>query len=145
MNFVKKAEEFATALDQEDYESALVHLSLECRYDAKDGPLSGRKAIIDSYMEAGEWVRDNINEHRYEHCVRLEPEGLNNAVIITFVDHLIHQGIEHTFTCEQRMLFGKDGTIDHIEQIELPQQRAHLNEWFKKVGLSRPSSTKTCA
>jgi ribosomal protein S18 acetylase RimI-like enzyme len=129
-----KAERFATALDEENYDGVAGLLSAECEYAAPKGLLIGRQAILASYRDAGVWVKSNIQIVRYESTVRITDE---NRAIVTFIDHLEHNGLTHTYTCQQEVDLDSGGFICRIVHQELPGEREAVESFLRVAGIDR--------
>lgn len=128
------ARRFAIVLDSEDYDAAAQSLSEDCSYRATTGVHIGAAAIIASYREAGARASRTFEAVRYESSVRSESEL---CAVVTFTDHLQHNGHAFTYSCEQRLQFGDDGKIPRITHVELPGQREGLHRFFTESGVSR--------
>ena len=129
------ARQFATALDAEDYGRLAELLSNECEYAAPKGVLVGREAIIASYRDAGIWVKSNIQSVRYESIVRIADE---NRAIVTFIDHLEHNGLKHSYKCEQAVDLDIRGYVCRIVHQELPGEREAVDSFLRADRIDRP-------
>lgn len=128
------AARFAAALDAEDYDTLVALLTADCEYVARDGACIGPEAIARSYRTAGTWAKSHIEAVTYESSVREAPDG---AAIVTFIDHLVHAGIRHTYSCEQQVHCGADGRICRIVHCELPGQREAADAFLRQIGVVR--------
>jgi hypothetical protein len=128
------AARFARALDVEDYRSLASLLSADCQYFAPKGRIVGLEAIVASYREASNWAKENIHSVRYESDVRVHPKG--NAVV-TFLDHLEHEGLKHIYACEQAVIVAVEGKIHRIVHHDIPGQREATDAFLKRVGVKQ--------
>jgi limonene-1,2-epoxide hydrolase len=126
------AEQFARALDREDYDEAARLLAPDCEYLSPKETLVSTQAIVASYREAGDWVKANIDAVAYESSVRSE----GSDAVVTFVDRLTHAGQSHTYACEQVLSFASDGAIRRIVHRELPGQREAVDAFLGRAGVA---------
>lgn len=124
------AQQFAHALDANEFTLAGSLLSQDCTYSINDKELIGVKSIIDSYKEADAWCNRTLDAYKYESCV--DENG-----VITFYDHLEHDGVQHTHCCKQKITLNSSGLIEKIEHIELPNEQKNIEIFFERVGISR--------
>jgi hypothetical protein len=125
---------FASSLDADDFPALTELLSATCEYLIRDKTLRGPEAIGQSYREASDWAKGHIDSVVFESSVRQESE---QVAIVTFVDHLQHQGHGHTFRCEQRVFVGEDGKISRIVHQDLPGEREAADAFLARIGVSR--------
>jgi len=91
-------------------------------------------AIIASYRDAGSWVKSCIQNVEYESIVRIESDG---EATVTFFDHLEHNGLKHTYACEQVVNVDPQGRVYRIIHRELPGQRESAELFLRGLGISR--------
>jgi 8-oxo-dGTP pyrophosphatase MutT (NUDIX family) len=127
------AERFATALDHSDYDAAMSLLGSHADYVTAPETLHGPVAIIASYREHDEWARQHLQAVEYESSVRVD----SDRAVVTFIDHLAHEGATHTYACEQLMWVDDAGLITRIEHREIPGQREGLEAFLERVGIRR--------
>jgi hypothetical protein len=125
---------FAAALDGEDYDTAARLIAPDGEYVTSKGTLVGPGPIVASYREAGDWARANIDVIAYESSVRVDQEGL---VVVTFVDHLEHAGLKHTYSCEQVLSIDPEGRIQRIVHREIVGEGEACDEFFRRIGVKR--------
>jgi len=131
-------EQWAAALDADDFGRVRALLSPHCVYRMRDTELVGPDAICGSYAEAAAWGRSKLDGLVYESSLTETGAGTGHgAGTVRFVDHLEHAGERHTHTCEQQVELGEDGLIARIEHRDLPGEREAVEAWFEKVGLER--------
>jgi hypothetical protein len=128
------AEQFAEALDHEDYVVLADLLADECEYVTRNGPVVGSQAVIASYETAGAWAKSHIQQVRYESAVRMSQEG---HAIVTFIDHLEHNGLAHTYSCEQRVYVDVLDRVCRIVHNDLPGQRESADAFLQTIGVTR--------
>jgi hypothetical protein len=128
------ARRFAAALDAEDYVALADLLTEVCEYVTPKGTLVGRQAITASYRNASTWAKRNIQRVEYESAVRL---GKDANAVITFIDHLEHAGVHHTYECEQTVYLDTRGHVYRIIHHELPGQREAVDLFLRGIGVTR--------
>jgi SnoaL-like domain len=128
------AGKFAAALDAEDYATLSGLLAADCRYESPKGRLTGPGAIIASYEKAGASAKVRFDSVSYESSVRIVAEG---AAIVTFLDHLEHGELKHTYSCQQMLSVNADGLICQIVHVELPGERVALEKFRGQVDIAR--------
>ena len=60
---------FAHALDRDDFEGALVLLSEDCVYEAREACHKGPLSILASYRDASDWAKRELQKVTYESTV----------------------------------------------------------------------------
>ena len=115
---------FALALDEEDYATLATLIADDCEYVTRKGTIRGRQEVIRSYQTASALAKATVNSVTYESYVRSEPNG---PMTVTFVDHLEHDGLRHSFSCEQVVYLGAEDRVFRIVHQELPGQREALD------------------
>ena len=124
---------FATALDRCDYPTAAALLAEDVEYVTGRQTLRGLAAIIASYREHDEWARRHLQSVRYESYVRVD----GDRVVITFIDHLTHDGATHTYECEQLVWIDQRGLVARILHREVPGQRDAVEVFLDRMGVRR--------
>ena len=71
---VEAALALAQALNDEDYDAALVLLAPECRYEIDGKTERGRTAIIESYRLIGDWVKTTFDSYSYSSRSQAQPD-----------------------------------------------------------------------
>lgn len=130
------ARRFATALDAEDYPALAEVLSDECRFVTSRETLVGPEAIVASYRSASLWAKANIGHVHYESTVH---EGAGGSAVVTFIDRLEHDGLTHTYACEQEVCVDVRERICRIVHRELPGQREAVETFLRRIGVRRNS------
>lgn len=131
-------EQFAQALDRDDFGRVRALLSRSCVYAIRDETLEGPDAICGSYAEAAAWGRSKLDELVYESAVVDPRAGAGHgAATVRFTDRMRHAGQSHVHTCEQTVELGEDGLIARIEHVDLEGEREKASAWFEAVGLER--------
>jgi hypothetical protein len=126
-------QQFAAALDAEDYETVRASLSARCAYHSPAGLLVGPDAIVTSYRENGASARDRFDNIEYRSAV--EPTAEDQA-IITFIDRVMLVGAWHEFRCRQRIHLSASDLIDEIMHEEVPGERERLARFEARKGPS---------
>ncbi len=68
----------------------------------------------------GECKIEKLNDHQF---------------FVHFEDFLTNNGLTHTYRCKQKLTLNTAGKIKLIEHHEIPEERAKLNAFYRKVGL----------
>ncbi|MEM8532214.1 MAG: nuclear transport factor 2 family protein [Chloroflexota bacterium] len=134
---MKVVEQFAAALDNEDYEAAYTLLSPTCTYEISERVLRGSDSIIASYRANGEWVAANIDSVTYRSSIEEDIDG--DRFLVRFEDQLTHKGKQLTHACQQIMQLDASGKINRIEHRDLPGEPEALKAFFQEVGIKRES------
>ncbi|WP_430451673.1 hypothetical protein [Rhodopirellula europaea] len=123
-------EQFAKALDKEDYVMAQSLLSEVCVYECRDNRYQGPTEIIASYQVNGDAAKqfDSV-----EYQSEVVPQQ-NGQFCIHFTDRLSHRGHDFTFRCQQIVDVDETGKIACISHCDLPGQVEALSK-FKKLAL----------
>jgi hypothetical protein len=127
------AKRFAAALDRCDFAEALGYLSPDCRYEIGLETLVGPDAIVASYRLNAEWGSRALQQVIYESEVEEESGGL----CVLYIDRLTQAGQTHEYRCRQHLSLDDSGQIVGILHEELPGERAHLDDFFRRVGVRR--------
>ncbi|WP_425398239.1 hypothetical protein [Aeoliella sp.] len=127
---LKIAEQFARALDAEDYQQAEVMLSPGCEYVCRGRRFVGPESIIDSYRQSGEGASHQFDRVEYESSCELVGEDM---VLIRFVDRLTKAGQSFTFECQQLVQVDQNGQIVRIDHQDIPGAREALEEFTRNT------------
>lgn len=119
--------QFASSLDDEDYEVASACLADDCVYESPDGEITGPSAIVDSYRTNGESGRKRFDSVVYRHEVMQLGGGWYK---IEFVDELLCGQRSHVFRSNQRVRI-HNGKIVHIVHEEIPGERERLDVFLQ--------------
>ena len=130
VNEITVVHEFASALDDGNYEALAGLLAENCEYQTNHGSITGQEAIVASYRSHDEWARTHIERVLYESSVRLEEDH----AIVTFIDKLEHHGRAHTYACEQ-LVYVDLGLIHRIVHREIEGQRQSVDLFLQGIGL----------
>lgn len=128
-------EQFAQALDGEDYQAARMLLSAKCIYNSTSGTRTGPAQVIESYKSNGDWAAAAFDSIRYESHV--EPEA-NDEWMITFTDHIHHKGKHLVHKCGQILTVNQEGLIETIEHRDIRGEKEKLEEFLRDTGINRP-------
>ena len=127
-------EQFARALDREDYQAASALLAPDCVYTSRTSLHTGPAAIIESYKANADWAAATLDSIRYES--QIEPLG-NNRWTVTFIDHITHKGRSLTYTSKQVVTVDNAALICRIDHTDIPAQNHALEQFFKYTGVTR--------
>ncbi|MEZ5057118.1 MAG: hypothetical protein R2879_08790 [Saprospiraceae bacterium] len=130
----ENVQNFAFALDADDFETAKFYLSSEAVYYIGNSILKGKEEIGKSYetnMLEGRAKLDNLiwGESRIQLVS-------NESFIIHFTDFLTHKNLTHVHRCEQKVWINSKLKIIKIEHLSNPKEEIALLEFYKKVGLA---------
>lgn len=131
---IEIVQQFAAALDTEDYAAAKSVLSPACVYVFRDQTYKGPEAIVATYSGNGEAAK-KFDEIRYGSSVR---DGEDGWIVIEFWDELVHRGETLRHVCEQWAKVS-DGVIVRIEHRDLEGERERLEAFKKKAGVDQAS------
>ncbi len=129
------ARQFAAALDLGDWQAVRSCLSENCEYVFRGQSSFGREQIVSSYETIGKWVEATFDSVRYESAV--EDLGPGRAMI-NFRDLMDHDGHHLDHRCQQIVTLGPDGTIVHIEHIDLPGEPEKVARFNAACGVKKP-------
>jgi hypothetical protein len=133
---MKVVEQFAAALDREDYGAARALLSPDCTYQVRSKVLRGPDSIVGSYKANGEWGAANIDSIEYRSHIE---ENVGKRFVVRYEDHLLHSGKRLTHACQQLVELDASGRISRIEHMDLPGEREALEAFFRETGIARRS------
>jgi len=91
-------QQFANALDRNDFSEARRCLSPECRYQIGSDELIGREAILASYSNNAKWAEQTLDKVIYESEVR---GGNAENMEVLFTDRIVQKGMTHEYRCRQ--------------------------------------------
>ena len=135
---MKIAQQFAAALDVEDYTTARALVSPECVYDIGAAKLVGVDPIIDSYAKNGEQAKTRFDA--IEYASRVEPTG-SAAAVITFTDRVCLAGKWHEYHCRQHLSVNDAGFITAIRHEEIPGERDRLTAFERQQKQGSPGAS----
>lgn len=130
-----QAQAFGTALDLDDFRTALSLLAETCTYDIGEEILKGPKAIVSSYESNMLEGRKKLDELVWGEST-VEWMG-DLKVAVYFTDYLKHKGKSHIHKCRQVLSFDELGKIVHIEHQNLPGEPEKLKAFYQTVGLGK--------
>ena len=128
------AKRWAHLLDHDAFADLPAMMHARCTYVLPNETIIGPDGIVASYRAASEWAHATFDTIEWYSELAIEPDG---RVRITFIDITRHKGVDHTYRCQQIITIGDDGLICHIEHIDLPEERAALDAFFDRVGVTR--------
>lgn len=128
-------ETLANALDNDDYETGLATLSPDVVYDIGDERLTGAAAILASYRSASESAHRMFDEVGYDSTVFDTDEP--GTFRISYLDILTANGETHTHHAEQILTASDEMGITHILNVEVPGERAKVDEFMARHGITR--------
>jgi len=128
------ARQFAEALDRDDFDAARDLLHENVVYDAPNGRLDSRDAVIDSYARNARWARRAFDELTFRSDVQMLA---TDRAEILYTDETMHRGVHHIYQCRQIITFDDTGRISHIEHREIPGEKEKLEAFLDRVGVKR--------
>ena len=138
---VRVATAFATVLDADDLDSLVTMLSDDVVYRIGDAVHRGPDAVVASYRDGSALARTIFEQVTYSHDI----VGLVGArtVRIDFADDLAEGGEDFDHHSIQDVEVGRDGRIVAITDRPVEGQRAQLDAFMARHGLTRPESPPT--
>ena len=128
------AQEFATALDTEDYESARRLLAGDCIYHFSGKSFRGIAAILESYQQNAEWVKRTFESIVYESSTR---QRSDDTWVIHYIDRIQHRDRELEHHCEQVVRFDSGNRVVEITHIDLPGEDTKVKEFLAAFDIAR--------
>lgn len=130
-------ESLATALDEDDYESARAVLAPEIVYEIGDETLVGREAVVASYRSASEMAHELFDGVGYGHEI---VAAVDEATFrIRYLDLLTAGGESHSHYAEQEITVDPELGVVRIVHIPLPGEREKVDAFMARHNISRPS------
>jgi hypothetical protein len=129
---IEIAIKFGESLDKDEFYITMKLLSPDCHYKIGSEILTGPKDICYSYEQNAIQGRKKLDKLEWGQS-KIETIN-NNEYFVHFTDYLTHKGITYTHKCKQRLII-KDSKITFIEHIEDDDEKAKLNEYYRKVGI----------
>jgi ribosomal protein S18 acetylase RimI-like enzyme len=128
-----RAERYAKALDEDDFETAKGCLAKGCRYLVKEKEQQGPEAIIQSFREGSEKAKRVFDQVDYgSEILRID----GNNVTIQFTDLIQIKGQTIVYSSKQHLEFGEDGLISRIVHEEIPGELEALEAVLKRLGVA---------
>ena len=128
-----RAERFAKALDEDDFESAKAYLAQNCQYLVGKKDLHGPEAIIQSFREGSDKAKRVFDQVDYGSEI-LGIDG--NRVTTQFTDLIQIKGQTLVYSSRQHSEFGEDGLIVRIVHEEIPGELEALEAVLKRLGVA---------
>lgn len=135
---VEVVETLATALDEDDYDTARSVLDPEVVYEIGGNTLIGPDAVVDSYRKSSELAHQLFDEVAYDHEILGTDEGA--AFRVRYRDLLTAGGETHAHFAEQEVTLGRHWVVVKIVDRPMPAEREKLEEFMARHGISRPES-----
>lgn len=123
------ADQFAAALDKEDYEQARLWLAPDCLYASPTGSLIGPDKILDSYQSHGDAARGRFDSIDYRHRAQELEDGW---IRIEFMDAVSANQRQHVFRCHQLVRVVGE-LIEEIVHQEIAGERERLNQFLETL------------
>lgn len=124
---------FGTALDNDDFAIAKTVIADDCEYNIGEQTLIGPDEICGLYEKNSKEGHQKFDKMVWGEC-KIE-KLTDHQFFVHFEDFLTKNGITHTYRCKQKLTLNEAGKIMLIEHHEIPEERAQLNAFYKKVGL----------
>ena len=125
---------FAKALDGgDDGTIAGPMLTEDCIYTTRDKVITGRDAIMATYVDSDRSAKEKFD--RVEYDSEVSPSG-DGRYVIRYLDRLTHSGQVHEHRCEQVLTFDDEGLICRIEHVDLPGESEALSSYLDRVGVT---------
>lgn len=127
-------ERFATALDNDDYETAARCMEQDAVYDDNGGKtIVGRDAILESFRGASEWGRSNLDRLTFSHEI-----DDATPLQIRLIDVLAYGGEELALEHTMHLLLSDRGLISAVRVAYPPGERDRVAAFFERHGLKKP-------
>jgi hypothetical protein len=126
--------QFAEALDQDDYDTALRLLEPDATYQRDMDLIRGAPAIVDSFRAVSEWGRRNLDALEYYH--EIDDEG--SPLEISFIDILRSEGDALEIRHSVHLAIAKSGLIGQLLFVRPPGEKEILDEFFQRHQLQPP-------
>ncbi len=131
MSVLEIAQQFAAALDHDDYDAAGAVMHPNCMYAIREKTIEGPAAILDSYRTASQTGRSTFDELHFASSVS---RADTTHAVIEFIDDLVHNGQQHRHRCQQIVTI-KNERITVIEHCDLDGERESLDAFKRAVGI----------
>ena len=128
-----RAERFAKALDEDDFESAKAYLAQNCQYSVGEKDLRGPEAVIQSLREGSDKAKRIFDQVDFGSEI-LGIDG--NDVTVQFTDLIQIKGQSLVYSSRQHLEFGKDGLIVRIVHEEIPGELEALEAVLNRLGVA---------
>lgn len=126
-------ERFATALDNDDYETAALCMEQDAVYDDNGGKtIVGRDAILESFRDASEWGRSNLDRLTFSHEI-----DDATPLQIRLIDVLACGGEELALDHTMHLLLSDHGLISAVRVAYPPGEEERVSAFFQRHGLRR--------
>lgn len=126
-------ERFATALDNDDYETAALCMEQDAMYDDGGGKtIIGRDAILESFRGASEWGRRNLDSLTFLHEI-----DKATPLQISLIDVLVYEGDELVLDHTMHLSLSGRGLISALRLVYPPGERERVSAFFTRHELKR--------
>ncbi|MFK7947140.1 MAG: hypothetical protein AB8G11_06110 [Saprospiraceae bacterium] len=127
------ATNFGTSLDNDDFETTKMLLSVDCEYFIGDTTLTGPEAIAGSYEANMIEGRNKMDKLEWG---KSEIETISDTeYFVHFTDYLTHKGETYIHRCKQKVSVNDDGKIFKIVHISNAEEQQKLKAFYKRVGI----------
>ena len=128
------AQLLATALDRENYTTALQLLAEDCVYLFRGERIEDPAKIISMYQSNGDAGRETYDEIHY--VSRVEPQG-NGKARIHYTDSITLKGETHVHRCLQEIAVDDGGKVARIVHVDLEGEAERLSAFNNRHGISK--------
>jgi hypothetical protein len=126
------AEEFASALDDDQFERAASLLGQDCCCRMRDREIRGRGEVMQSFIDASAWAHARIERVAYTHAIEYAGE---RVATIRFFDDFEHGGSRIHHESLMHLTLGADGLIERLVLDEPPGEREGVMTLLREAGV----------
>jgi hypothetical protein len=127
-------DQFAFALDRDDFDLAISMLDAGCIYQAATEAHQGAEAVIQSFKDATEWAHKNLDIIVYLHSIE---QCQDCTARIRFVDEVSHQGKQMQHTCLMHVTVRDDNKISKLRLEDLDGEKQKVSDFLQAAGIKR--------
>jgi len=128
-------EQLAEALDRDDWPSVASAMAERVHYSIGEEELIGPEDVVASYRTASEMAHRLFDRVEYGH--QLVPTDDPNTFRVGYSDTLTVSGETLTHQAEQHVTVAPGEGVVRIVNVEVPGERAKIDEFLERHGLSR--------
>lgn len=127
---------FATALDKDDYATALFLLEPDATYQRDADFIRGAPAIVESFRKISDWGKRNLDALEFYHEIDAEASPLE----IIFIDILRSEGDKLEIRHRMHVAISESGLIGGLHFSRPEGEKEVLSEFFRRHQLLPPGS-----
>jgi limonene-1,2-epoxide hydrolase len=128
-------EEFADALDADDFDVVQRRLTNDCVYLVGKQRHVGPEAVVASYRDGSHLARRLFEDVIFSHVIVSEHGA--DSVLVEFRDELLAGGEWFSHRSRQRITVQDGGLVSRIEDIPIPGEGGALADFMQRHGIER--------